>query len=107
VGCCILTLGQYLSPSDKHHPVARFLQPTEFDELKRLAISFGFGHVESGPLVRSSYHAADQATGLEQAKGTRGVGALGADPLPLTSATAGTDPLEFTHPPLQGDHSRR
>ena len=108
VGCCILTLGQYLSPSDKHHPVARFLQPTEFDALKRLAISFGFGHVESGPLVRSSYHAADQATGLEEAsKGTRGAGALDADPLPLTSASAGTDPLEFTHPPLQGDHSRR
>jgi hypothetical protein len=62
VGVDFLTLGQYLSPSDKHHPVARFLQPTEFDELKRLAISFGFGHVESGPLVRSSYHAADQAT---------------------------------------------
>ena len=101
VGCSILTLGQYLSPSHNHHPVARFLHPTEFDELKSLAIDCGFGHVESGPLVRSSYHAAEQATGLGVAAAARPADELDAGigtPLP---------PLEITPPPLQGDHSRK
>ncbi len=54
----ILTLGQYLSPSAAHLPVARFVPPEEFAELGRAARRMGFRHVESGPLVRSSYHAA-------------------------------------------------
>ena len=57
VGCEILTLGQYLQPSRKHLPVARYLPPAEFDQLRRSALELGFHHVESGPLVRSSYHA--------------------------------------------------
>jgi lipoic acid synthetase len=55
----ILTLGQYLRPSTKHLPVIRHVTPDEFAELKRLGYEMGFQHVESGPLVRSSFHAAD------------------------------------------------
>lgn len=54
----ILTLGQYLRPSPKHLPIVRYATPAEFDELRRAGEEMGFGHVESGPLVRSSYHAA-------------------------------------------------
>ena len=56
----ILTLGQYLRPSKDHLPVARFYSPREFDELRLLGSEMGFRHVESGPLVRSSYHAWEQ-----------------------------------------------
>ena len=64
VGCSILTLGQYLSPSERHHPVARFVRPQEFADLRNLALDLGFRHVESGPLVRSSYHAERQVNGV-------------------------------------------
>ena len=57
----ILTLGQYLRPSPAHLPVARYYHPHEFDELAEVGRSLGFAHVESGPLVRSSYHAKNQA----------------------------------------------
>jgi lipoyl synthase len=63
-GCDILTLGQYLRPSRDHLPVKRLYPPEEFAELRREALTFGFGHVEAGPLVRSSYHARDQAAGV-------------------------------------------
>ncbi|MBI3682812.1 MAG: lipoyl synthase [Acidobacteria bacterium] len=53
----ILTLGQYLRPSPKHLPVLRYVTPAEFGEYRRLGLEMGFAHVESGPLVRSSYHA--------------------------------------------------
>ena len=56
-GCDILTLGQYLRPSTEQLPVARHVPPSEFAELKEDALKLGFRHVESGPLVRSSYHA--------------------------------------------------
>jgi lipoyl synthase len=56
-GCDILTLGQYLRPSRDHLPVERYVTPAEFAELKSSAMAMGFRHVESGPLVRSSYHA--------------------------------------------------
>ena len=59
-GVDILTLGQYLRPSARHLPVARFYTPAEFDELKTFGLGLGFRHVEAGPLVRSSYHAWDQ-----------------------------------------------
>jgi lipoic acid synthetase len=59
-GCDILTLGQYLQPSKVHEPVDRFVLPEEFVMLKERGMSMGFRHVESGPLVRSSYHAAGQ-----------------------------------------------
>ena len=61
VGCQILTIGQYLQPSVVHLPMARYYHPDEFANLKRIALELGFGHVESGPLVRSSYHAHEQA----------------------------------------------
>jgi len=57
----ILTLGQYLRPSPKHLPIVRYIPPAEFEEYRRAGQEMGFGHVESGPLVRSSYHAADAA----------------------------------------------
>jgi len=56
----VLTVGQYLRPSAKHAPVERYYRPEEFVELKAAAMAMGFGHVESGPLVRSSYHADEQ-----------------------------------------------
>jgi lipoic acid synthetase len=55
----ILTLGQYLRPSPKHLPIVRYLPPEEFAEFRRAGYEMGFGHVESGPLVRSSYHASN------------------------------------------------
>jgi len=61
VGCDILTIGQYLRPSRDHLPMARLYTPREFAELKTEALGMGFRHVESGPLVRSSYHAHEQA----------------------------------------------
>lgn len=59
----ILTIGQYLRPSPKHLPVLRYVHPDEFAELARLGREMGFTHVESGPLVRSSYHAAQAHAG--------------------------------------------
>jgi lipoyl synthase len=63
VQCDVLTLGQYLTPTLKHVPVARFLPPEEFDELGSLARSLGFQMVASGPFVRSSYHADEMVAG--------------------------------------------
>ena len=57
----ILTVGQYLRPSKDHLPIARYYTPEEFRFLKQEALGMGFRHVESGPLVRSSYHAHEQA----------------------------------------------
>jgi lipoic acid synthetase len=65
-GVEILTLGQYLRPSRQHLPVARHVPPEEFARLKEEALALGFAHVESGPLVRSSYHAASQRALVEQ-----------------------------------------
>jgi lipoic acid synthetase len=60
IGVDILTLGQYLRPSQQHLPVARYVPPDEFALLKAEALAMGFPHVESGPMVRSSYHADGQ-----------------------------------------------
>ena len=60
-GTDILTLGQYLQPTREHLPIVRYVHPDEFAEYKILGEAMGFKHVESGPLVRSSYHAFDQA----------------------------------------------
>jgi lipoic acid synthetase len=68
-GCAILTLGQYLRPSEKHLPMTRYYHPDEFRELKEIALDLGFVHVESGPLVRSSYHAHEQADAFRTAAG--------------------------------------
>jgi lipoic acid synthetase len=61
VGVSILTVGQYLRPTESHLTMVRYYTPAEFAELKRIALDMGFAHVESGPLVRSSYHAHEQA----------------------------------------------
>ena len=60
-GVEIVTIGQYLRPSLANLPMSRYYAPAEFAELKRIGLELGFGHVESGPLVRSSYHAHEQA----------------------------------------------
>jgi lipoic acid synthetase len=71
VGVSILTIGQYLRPSPQHAPMTRYYHPDEFAELKRIALGKGFVHVESGPLVRSSYHAHEQADAYAKVKGKR------------------------------------
>ncbi len=65
-GCDLLTVGQYLRPTAKHLPVARYWHPDEFEALRDYALSLGFAHVEAGPLVRSSYHAAEQAAAARE-----------------------------------------
>ena len=57
VNCDVVTIGQYLQPTPKHLPVAEFIHPDQFERYRRAAIEKGFLYVESGPLVRSSYHA--------------------------------------------------
>ena len=66
VGCDIVTIGQYLRPSAAHLPVARYYHPDEFAAIKEHALDLGFRHVESGPLVRSSYHAHEQADAFDR-----------------------------------------
>jgi lipoic acid synthetase len=60
-GCEMLTIGQYLRPSNNHLPVKKYITPDQFEYLKQVGLDLGFSHVESGPLVRSSYHADMQA----------------------------------------------
>jgi lipoic acid synthetase len=67
-GVSILTVGQYLRPTPTHAPMVRYYHPDEFAELKRIALAKGFVHVESGPLVRSSYHAHEQADAFLSAR---------------------------------------
>jgi len=67
-GVQILTLGQYLRPSGSHLPVARFYTPPEFAELREVGMAMGYRHVESGPLVRSSYHAWEQVQRAEASR---------------------------------------
>jgi len=69
VACDILTIGQYLQPSSAHLPVHRFVPPETFAHYKERGEAMGFGHVESGPMVRSSYHADRQAVAAQQAAG--------------------------------------
>jgi len=70
-GCAILTLGQYLRPSPAHLAMTRYYHPDEFRELRDIALDIGFTHVESGPLVRSSYHAHEQTDAYRKASGIR------------------------------------
>ena len=62
----VLTVGQYLRPSKKHAEVVRYYRPEEFVRLKEQALAMGFGHVEAGPLVRSSYHADEQVPAAQR-----------------------------------------
>ena len=64
--CDILTIGQYLQPTRNHLPITRWVTPEQFAEYKRIGEQIGFGHVESGPLVRSSYHAEEQVLTLDR-----------------------------------------
>jgi len=66
-GCRILTIGQYLRPSEEHLPVMRYYEPAEFDALADSGHEMGLAHVESGPLVRSSYRAFDQVKKMNAA----------------------------------------
>jgi lipoic acid synthetase len=68
-GVEILTIGQYLRPTESHLRLVRYYHPDEFAALKQTALDLGFGHVESGPLVRSSYHAHEQADALAASHG--------------------------------------
>jgi lipoyl synthase len=68
VGVSILTIGQYLRPSPTHAVMARYYHPDEFAELRHTALGKGFVHVESGPLVRSSYHAHEQADAYDRSR---------------------------------------
>jgi lipoic acid synthetase len=77
--CDVLTIGQYLRPSEQHLPVERYYHPTEFDEMKAEALGLGFKHVESGPLVRSSYHARDQVPEAARLRRTGQAAALAAN----------------------------
>ena len=84
-GVSILTIGQYLRPSAQHAPMTRYYHPTEFAALKRIALDKGFVHVESGPLVRSSYHAHEQADAFEASRTVQDSGAVvHASKCPLT-----------------------
>jgi lipoic acid synthetase len=64
----IMTIGQYLQPSKKHLKVQKYYHPDEFEELKNIALTKGFSHVEAGPLVRSSYHADEQVNAASKAR---------------------------------------
>ena len=67
----ILTLGQYLQPSPKHMPIARYVEPEEFSDLAAFAKQCGIERTEAGPLVRSSYHADGQAQMIREIRRTR------------------------------------
>lgn len=76
VDCDILTLGQYLRPGPDYHPIDRYYTPEEFADLKEIGLQMGFKYVESGPLVRSSYHADEQAQAIRAMRArVRGVAA--------------------------------
>jgi lipoic acid synthetase len=67
-GVSIVTIGQYLRPSLANLPMDRYYSPAEFADLKRIGVELGLGHVESGPLVRSSYHAHEQTQAFEASR---------------------------------------
>ncbi len=70
-GASIITIGQYLQPTRKHIPVQEYITPKQFDEYKAIALEKGFKYVESGPLVRSSYHAEEHLEGVHQISSPR------------------------------------
>jgi lipoic acid synthetase len=84
VDCDVLTVGQYLRPTGQHLPLVRYYHPDEFADLRVEAQAMGFLHVESGPLVRSSYHARDQVPGAATRAARRAT--VGADGLVIPGA---------------------
>jgi lipoic acid synthetase len=84
VDCDILTIGQYLRPTPAHLPVERYYHPDEFAEMREEGLALGFLHVESGPLVRTSYHARDQVPDAARRAAERSVAARPAAARPAT-----------------------
>ncbi len=82
----VLTIGQYLRPSQKHLPLMKYYTPAEFMSLRRIGLEMGFAHVQSGPLVRSSYHAAEQ--GPRPRDRRRGLTAHASCQIQMTAAPA-------------------
>jgi lipoic acid synthetase len=74
VGVEIVSIGQYMRPSENHLPVTRWVTPEEFAWIREQGMAFGFAHIEAGPLVRSSYHADQQAKAANEARRTLGCG---------------------------------
>ena len=91
VDCDILTVGQYLRPSPEHLAVERYYHPDEFAEMREEALALGFKHVESGPLVRSSYHARDQVPDAEARRAERADRAATAGGVAVGPATSAPD----------------
>ena len=89
-GVQVLTVGQYLRPSERHLPVVRYWHPDEFAALERAAYELGFDHVAAGPLVRSSYHA-DQHVRRSRRRGSRTHSAGGPQRLPPRAARIGSE----------------
>ena len=85
-GCDLLTVGQYLRPDLKHLPVERYYHPDEFAAIKAIGERLGFGHVESGPFVRSSYHAGEQARAARRPQPAPAPGAAAARDAPVEDA---------------------
>ena len=96
-GVQVLTVGQYLRPSERHLPVVRYWHPDEFAALERAAYELGFDHVAAGPLVRSSYHA-DEHVALTGAGGRPRALAPGSRPAPGDAEGARTVPAQGQHP---------
>jgi lipoic acid synthetase len=91
----VLTLGQYLRPTPKHLPVVEFITPEAFAEFKQIALEKGFRHVASGPLVRSSYHAAEFRPELDVLE------AIEADLRAMKGIELGPENLPLPHPKPQ------
>jgi lipoic acid synthetase len=89
----VLTVGQYLRPTERHLPVVRYWHPDEFAALERAAYDLGFEHIAAGPLVRSSYHA-DEHHPAARATRAQGAGAVGGGP--VVPPRPGTGPLAAT-----------
>ena len=107
-GCQIVTIGQYLRPSLANLPMVRYYTPAEFAELKRIGLELGFGHVESGPLVRSSYHAHEQTAGLRSRGAERAASraAFHATPSRIVACTACARLRDLLRAHRAGEESR-
>ena len=103
VDCDILTIGQYLRPSPEHLPVERYYHPDEFAEMREEALALGFKHVESGPLVRSSYHARDQVPDAEARHAARLAAAAEGAPGAADAGTAGAGTSARRGPTIDAD----
>lgn len=99
-GVDVVTLGQYLRPTEKHAPVARYVTPEEFQQYERIGLDLGFQYVASGPLVRSSYHAAEAFVAARLAGGASGVSLSDSGNLPARAPDSGEVAVAEGHPKL-------